>query len=254
MKTRHKLIIDILKNRGDVPLSYISDTLGVSLVTLRKDANILEEQGLVIRKHGVISMAGNYTHIQQPYKLREMMDEAEKKKIANKAAELINKDDSIILDSGTTTYEIAKQIFHFPHISIATNSVCATNILNDSEHSVFLAGGTVLSRGMCTIGEEATHLFQRLHANKAFISTTGIRDNLNLTVTLDIETSVKKAMIEAADQIILVATANKFNNSSLFDFCAASKIDIIITTKPSPPESILKIIRENNIQIIYADD
>ncbi len=95
--------------------------------------------------------------------------------------------------------------------------------------------------------------FKNLHAKKAFIATTGIRDNLSLTVTLDIEIGVKKAMIDAADEIILVASSDKFHNTCLFDFCTANEIDKIITTHPAPPAAIMEIIKANQIELIYAD-
>lgn len=93
-----------------------------------------------------------------------------------------------------------------------------------------------------------------LHASKAFIGTTGIRSDLTLTITLDIEIGVKKAMLKAAQKKILVATSEKFHGGRMFNFCSADQIDCIVTTHPAPPDSILKKIQEHKIQLIYTDD
>lgn len=254
MNNRQKCIQEMLLSKGEVTLQEISDELHVSIVTIRKDVTLLQEEGLAIRERGKVVLPYNHHSIQQPYRLRKVLFENEKHAIAKKVIEMISEDDSIILDSGTTTYAIAKELFHQKHISIATNSICAANVLNDSEHSVFLAGGLISSRGMCTVGKAAEEYFHEIHANKAFIATTGVREDLSLTVTLDIEIGVKKAMIDAADEIILVATSDKFHNNNLFSFCVAKQIDKIITTHPTLPESALALIKANDIELIYADE
>lgn len=253
MNNRLKYIQEMLLSKGEISLQELSDTLNVSLVTLRKDVTQLQEEGLAVRQRGKVALPDNHHAIQQPYRLRKVLFENEKRLIAEKVMEMISEDDSIILDSGTTTYAIAKELFHQKHISIATNSICAANILNDSEHSLFIAGGQISSRGMCTVGKAAEDYFKNIHANKAFIATTGVREDLSLTVTLDIEIGVKKAMIEAANEIILVATSDKFHNNNLFSFCEADKIDKIITTHPALPAATIALIKANNIELIYAD-
>lgn len=253
MNNRLKYIQEILLKKGEVTLQELSDELHVSLVTLRKDVTELQENGLAVRQRGKVALPDNHHSMQQPYRLRKVLFETEKNLIAKKVIEMIKEDDSIILDSGTTTYAIAKELFDYSHISIATNSICAANVLNDSEHSLFLAGGLISSRGMCTVGKDAEEYFKKIHANKAFIATTGVREDLSLTVTLDIEIGVKKAMIEAADEIILVATSDKFHNNNLFSFCTVDKIDKIITTHPALPDTALALIEANGIELIYAD-
>ncbi|MEG0526803.1 MAG: DeoR/GlpR family DNA-binding transcription regulator [Longicatena sp.] len=253
MNNRLKSIQEILFSKGEITLQELSDNLQVSLVTIRKDVTELQKEGLAVRHRGKVALPSNHHAIQQPYRLRKVLFENEKSLIAKKVMEYITEDDSIILDSGTTTYAIAKELFNHSHISIATNSICAANILNDSEHSLFLAGGLLSSRGMCTVGGAAEDYFKSIHANKAFIATTGVREDLSLTVTLDIEIGVKKAMVEAADEIILVATSDKFHNNNLFSFCTVDKINKIITTHPAPPEAVLKLIDSYGIELIYAD-
>ena len=256
MENRKQKILDILETCDEITIKELSDRLDVSLVTIRKDVSKLEAKGMVVRKHGSVAKATTTHNIFQqflPYRLRKITKVEEKTKIAAKVMDYIEPEDTIFLDAGSSALAVANELLEKEHISIVTNSICAANLLNDSNHSVYLAGGTVLSRGMCTIGSEAESFIRKFYCKKAIISTTGIRKDLSLTVTLDTEAGVKKAIIESAVTVILLATDDKFYNSSLFEFCDASQIDIIITNYPSPPPHILRIIEEYDILLVYAD-
>lgn len=256
MENRKQRILDLLETRGDITIKELSERLEVSLVTIRKDVSKLEAQGLLVRKHGSVTMAeSKHTLFQQflPYRLRKMTKVNEKARIAKRVMEFIEPEDTILLDSGSSALAVANELLDKEHISIVTNSICAANLLNDSNHSVYLAGGTVLSRGMCTIGSDAEAFIRKFSCKKAIISTTGIRKDLSLTVTLDTEASVKKAIIDSAETVILLATDDKFYHSSLFSFCDASQIDIIITNRPAVPNEILRVIEDHHITLIYAD-
>lgn len=256
MENRRQKILDVLESHDEITIKELSDLLNVSLVTVRKDVSKLESKGMLIRKHGSVKKTSTTNNIFQqflPYRLRKVTKVNEKEKIAKKVMDFIDPEDTIFLDSGSSALAVANELLTKEHISIITNSICAANLLNDSNHSVYLAGGTVLSRGMCTIGSETVNFIRKFYCKKAIISTTGIRKNLSLTVTLDTEASVKQAIIDCAETVFLIATDDKFYTSSLFEFCDASKIDVIITNHPSPPDHILRIIKENDITLIYAD-
>ena len=174
MNSREKYILQALQQTGSISLSELSSTLGVSLVTIRKDVANLEAKELVSRQHGSVSLPYQYENNQIPFSLREAFNEQDKKLIAKAAATLIHPDDAIALDSGTTTYMIANEIKSLPPVNIVTNSIRAAMALEQSHHTIFLAGGQVLSRSMCTVGPEAEKIFYKIRPDKVFIGTTGI--------------------------------------------------------------------------------
>ena len=254
MNSREKYILQALQQTGSISLSELSSTLGVSLITIRKDVANLEAKELVSRQHGSVSLPYQYENNQIPFSLREAFNEQDKKLIAKAAATLIHPDDAIALDSGTTTYMIANEIKSLPPVNIVTNSIRAAMALEQSHHTIFLAGGQVLSRSMCTVGPEAEKIFYQIRPDKVFIGTTGISSDLNLTASLNIEVGVKQAMIQVARQVILVTSSQSFHRNRMFIFGSASQIHCIITTHPEPPAEILEQIAEHNIHLVYADD
>ena len=254
MKSREKYILQVLQQRGSVSLSELSNTLGVSLVTIRKDVSDLESQDLVSRQHGKVSLPFQYESSQIPFGLRAVVNEQDKRMIAKAAARLVQPGDAIALDSGTTTAMIAEEIKSLPPVSIVTNSIRAAMALEQSQHAVFLAGGQMLGRILCTVGPDAEKIFYSLRPNKVFVGTTRISGDLSLTASLSNEAGVKRAMIQVASRVILVTSHESFRRNRMFIFCNASQIDCIITTHPEPPDSIMEQIAAHNIHLVYADD
>ncbi len=250
---RIQYILSALMNRDMMTVSELSEQLGVSMVTIRKDVRALAEQNLVIRQHGKVMLP---THGQQnylPFQMRSLTQSEEKRCIAAAAAALIEQNDAILLDSGTTTLAIAGQLRRRPPISIATNSVSVAHLLSESEHLISLAGGQMLNHSMCTAGPDAENFFRSIQVEKAFIGVSGVWDDLSLTTGLQPEAVVKAAMIRAAKKVIVVAANDKFHRSQMFNFCSADKIDTIVTSGPELPAHILRQIEQYRIRLIYAD-
>lgn len=251
--TRIDYILSALRDRGTLTVNELSEQLGVSLVTIRKDIRLLAAQNLVVRQHGKISLPLSTQQSYLPFNMRSVSQIDDKKCIAQVAASLIERDDTIILDAGTTTLAIANEIKNRPPVNIATNSISIPYTLSESDHLISLAGGQMLNHSLCTAGSDAENFFRSIQAEKAFIGLSGVWDNLSLTTGLKAEASVKGAMIAAAKRVIVVAANEKFYHSQMFNFCNADKIDTIITTGPTLPSSILEQIERHNIQLIYAD-
>lgn len=250
---RMEYILNALRDHGVLTVNELSEQLGVSLVTIRKDVRSLAAQNLVVRQHGKVSLPRSTQQSYLPFNMRSISQIDAKKCIAQVAASMIDRDDTIILDAGTTTLAIAGEIKDRPPVNIATNSVSIPYTLSDSDHLISLAGGQMLNHSLCTAGSDAENFFRSIQAEKAFIGLSGVWDDLSLTTGLKAEAGVKSAMIAAAKRVIVVAANEKFYHSQMFNFCNADKIDTIITTGPTLPSSILDQIERHNIQLIYAD-
>ncbi len=250
---RIQYILSALMDHNMMTVSELSEKLGVSTVTVRKDVRALAEQNLIVRQHGKVMLPTSGQQNYLPFQMRSMTQSEEKRCIAAAAAAMIEKNDAIILDSGTTTLAIADQLRGCSPVNLATNSVSIAHLLSESNHMISLAGGQMLNHSMCTAGPDAENFFHSIQAEKAFIGISGVWDDLSLTTGLRPEAATKMAMIQAAKKVIVVAANDKFHRSQMFNFCAADKIDVIITTWPELPPHILQQIERHHIQLIYAD-
>lgn len=251
---RFKYILSALSESEYLNVADIARTLGVSEVTIRKDVQELQQKDLLIRQHGKVMQPIKTQKNYLPFVTRSLAFTEEKECIAKAAAALVEQNDSVILDAGTTTYTIAKHLLHHSPINIATNSISIAEILSTSTHSVSLAGGEVLNQSMCTFGQSASDFFRPIRANKAFIGCTGIRPDLTLTTGTQSEASIKEAMMNSARRVIVVASPDKFTRDQMFGFGSASQIDTIITVRCQIPDETMDCIRKNHIKLMYAGE
>lgn len=250
---RLQYIMEILKERHTVPLLELSDVFSVSTVTIRKDVAELEEKGLVFRQHGSVSLRNDKGIPFFSLDKRSSLQNDEKFRIAVAAAALVTPNDSVILDSGTTAAMVAREMVSLPPICIATNSILAAQELGASAHNVSISGGDVINQSLCIVGAEAVSFFSNIHATKMFLGATGIRKNFLLTTGLASEAEIKKAMLEAADEVILVADSSKFlrTDNSMFSFCPPERVSCVVTGA-EPPEGYRELLHQLNIRLIVA--
>lgn len=250
---RLRYIMEILKERHTVPLLELSDIFSVSTVTIRKDVAELEEKGLVFRQHGSVSLRNDKGIPFFPLDKRSSLQNDEKLRIAAAAAALVTPNDSVILDSGTTAAMVAREMVSLPPISIATNSILAAQELRGSSHNVSISGGNVINQSLCIVGAEAVSFFSNIHATKMFLGATGIRKNFLLTTGLASEAEIKKAMLDAADEVILVADSSKFlrTDNSMFSFCLPERVSCVVTGA-EPPEGYRELLFQLNIRLVVA--
>lgn len=247
---RQQQIMELLHKNEYLRISHLAELCEVSQVTIRKDVEQLSQMGLLSKTHGEVALVNTAT---TPLKYRSTVNSGAKRMIAEAAADLIVDDDAIILDSGSTTMCIAREILNRAPITIFTNSVPISYELAQSNHYVSVCGGEILSRTLSLVGADSEQFFKKLHANKIFLGVTGVRDNFDLTTGLMREASIKRSMVSAADELILVADSTKFAHGSIFPFANFTQLNVIITTHPEPPLEIMREIERLNIRLIFAD-
>lgn len=228
---RKNEIMEEINQRGQVRVTELSKKLGCSEVTIRKDIQELSEQGLVIRTHGGAVKCQLSVNIVYP--AGNIYKNADKKiKIAHRAYEYIQDQDTIILDDSSMSYYMAECIKENPnkHLIVITNSLVAAGQLIDTNHvDLIVVGGQVGGKLSSTMGQITEENFGQLQADKAFISAHGVNLDVGMTSINSPQAQVKKTIVNASKEVFLLADSSKFGGGYVLVVCPISKINQIIT-------------------------
>jgi DeoR/GlpR family transcriptional regulator of sugar metabolism len=248
---RREQIIKLLTEDGSAKVADLAKIFKVSDVTIRQDLEKLESEDLIIREHGGAFLK----NVEEQVRSLTLMskDNMDKKElIGKKAAELINNGDVIILDSGSTTTEIAKNLIGRRHLTVITNALNIAIILGSEPGiEVMMTGGEFKPPTLSLTGQKAAVFFADIHVDKLFLATAGISLKAGLTYPSISDLVVKKAMIDSADTVYLVADSTKIRKSAFASLGALSLINYIITD-PEISDEHMKLFRAHDIHFIIA--
>lgn len=248
---RLQVIADLIRERGSVRGRDLVEVLGVTDETIRRDLARLAEQGVVRRAHGgaVALRAGDETDTS--FRLRE--HELEKIAIGRRAAELIADGSSIILDSGTTTLSLARALHGKQDLVVVTTAVTnALELVGNPRTTVVMTGGVIRPTTYGASGQLAASTLRGLHVDQAFLAIHSVSAAGGLTYPLFEEVEAKRAMIEAASEVILLADHSKFGRQALVRVAPITAVHRIVTTPGVDPEEAAAI-RELGIDLIIAE-
>jgi DeoR family transcriptional regulator of aga operon len=247
---RLEKIIALLEKEDRLVTKNLPEILNTTSVTIRKDIAILEQRGLLKRTHGGAIKPRKLFH-GLALNEKEKLNLEEKIRIAKKAAKLISEGDTIILDSGSTTSFIAKEIKHMKGITVITNAINIVSILLDSDIDVILIGGSLLKETSTLVGPLADDVLRKISADKLFIGVDGIDFEVGLTTPNIIEANTSHVMMEMSGEIILVVDASKFGRRSLGVISKVSEVNSIITTKKLS-ENELKKFADYDVEVFIV--
>jgi DeoR family transcriptional regulator, aga operon transcriptional repressor len=226
---RRTQILQIVRSEGRARVNELAARFNSSAVTIRNDLNELHQRGLVMRSHGGAVLPEKILR-ESPVYERLKTHAEEKRRIGATAATLIHDGETIILDSGTTTLEIARQIKNKQGLQVITNGVnIAAELLDAREVQTFIVGGTLRGDSASIVGRSAEEMFEQFSADKVFLSGAGCDPDFGVSgANLD-ETMVNRAMLRIAREVILVADASKFSKRSMVRIASFSEIDAIVS-------------------------
>ncbi|WP_423126887.1 DeoR/GlpR family DNA-binding transcription regulator [Gaoshiqia sp. Z1-71] len=248
---RREKILEMIREDGHAKVLQLSKIFKVTEVTIRQDLEKLEKDGFIEREHGGAYLKDIGLNVKN-ITLQNQEKLAEKAIIAKKAVSLINDGDTIILDSGSTTTEIARLISGFKNLTVITNSLNIALILGvDTEINLVVTGGEFKAPTLSLTGQKAADFFEGLHVDKLFLATAGITLKSGLTYPSISDICVKRAMIESANVVYLVADSSKIGKSSFASLGALSLIDYLITDSNLQQEEI-DLLQKNDIKLIIA--
>lgn len=248
---RHK-ILELLKANQILTVSELCTVLESSEATIRRDLTLLENEGKLERTHGGAVFSENKITTEDKVKSREGMETKEKEEIASIAFDLIEDHDSIILDAGTTTLELAKLIGQSKlHLTIITNSTIVFSELAENPHvELIMLGGKVRANTLATVGSVADEMLRRFHVDKVFLGTNGITlDNGMTTADMD-EAHIKLTMMMMAKKRIILADHSKFNKVYMNQIAPLSMVDTLITDAQSDDDILNAIVKDYEIEVL----
>jgi len=249
---RRDEILELLREDGSAKVVSLAKIFKVTEVTIRQDLEKLEKEGLVVREHGGVYLK-NVDDYVRSFSLAHQENMDKKEAIAKKCLEFIDPGDTIILDSGSTTTEIAKKIKGIKRdLTVITNAVNIALILGaEPGIELILTGGEFKPPTLSLTGQKAADFFYGLNVHKLFLATAGISLKSGLTYPGISDLVVKKAMIDAADVTYLVADSTKIGKTAFASLGALSLIHYIITD-PGIKEKDKKLFRDHEIELIIA--
>jgi DeoR family transcriptional regulator of aga operon len=247
---RLEKIIALLEKEDRLITKNLPEILNTTSVTIRKDIAILEQRGLLKRTHGGAIKPRKLFH-GLALNEKEKLNLEEKIRIAKKAAKLISEGDTIILDSGSTTSFIAKEIKDMKGITVITNAINIVSILLNSDIDVILIGGSLLKDTSTLVGPLADDVLRKISADKLFIGVDGIDFEVGLTTPNILEANTSRVMMEMSGEVILVVDASKFGRRSLGVISKVSEVNSIITTKKLS-ENELKKFADYDVQVFIV--
>src|SRR5262245_12992763 len=250
VEERRRRILEILDPQERVTVEELVGRFGVSAVTIRGDLDALAAAGAVVRSHG--GALKRMEARDEPITIKETLHHAEKARIAQAALKMIRDGETIILDSGTTTVEIARQIkaSDFQPLNVITNALnIAMELANLPHVRVIMIGGLLRQMAYSLVGPSAEHALRGLHAERLFLGVDGLDPEIGL-MTPDVhEAKLNAIMIEIARETVVVADASKFQRRSLSVIPKLDRVHKLITDDKAPMEMVAAL-RARNLEVI----
>jgi DeoR family transcriptional regulator, aga operon transcriptional repressor len=228
---RRRLILEMIKSEGRVLVGSLAKHFRTSQVTIRKDLDVLQAQGLVLRSHGGALPAQTSVLEDPTLREKEKLHRKEKLQIAAAAARMVKPGQVIILDSGTTTTAIARALREFENLTVITNAVNIAAELSGSSVEVILTGGTLRQNSFSLVGPIAEETLHRLNADILFLGVDGFDLHYGLSTPNLLEAKVNRAMMEVARLTVAVCDSSKFAKRSLSAIAQVSEIQHLISDR-----------------------
>ncbi|MBK8088844.1 MAG: DeoR/GlpR transcriptional regulator [Chitinophagaceae bacterium] len=236
-------IIESLKLNGQVNVAELSESLGVTVVTVRNDLKQLEKKGVLIRaRGGAIKVGQSSSDEDYPLSDKQKKHLVEKIEIGKKAAELIEDSNTIIIDSGSTTFELAKNLKKFRDLTVITNALNVATLLAEySNVNVIVPGGMLKKNSMSLVGMLAEKGFNDYFCDKLFLGVDGFDLGFGISTPNPEEAHLNQVMIEISKEVIVVADSSKFQKRGFAFIAPVNKIHTVVTDKGITAENKLKL-------------
>lgn len=247
---RRARLLELVRQHGFASLPDLVDALQVSESTVRRDLDFLEDSGSARRTHGGVFYTG-HAPVLPHFDERQPANWDQKRAIAVRAAELVENGDSLLMDGGTTTYEVARLLVGRP-LQVVTNSLPVANLFASSPNTeLVLLGGYIDPRSGVALGPYANEMLAQLNVRKTILSVAGIHDrgyyNSNLLL---VET--ERAMMQAADRVIVVADSTKFGRRSLQLLGPLDEADHLVVDEGISPEWMNRVVQAG-VHLVVAE-
>jgi DeoR family transcriptional regulator, aga operon transcriptional repressor len=245
---RRRAILEIVNREGRVLVPDLAKRFETSQVTVRKDLEALHAHRLIHRTHGGALPARDGALEDPTLREKEKLHHQEKVRIAGAAAGMVQEGQVIILDSGTTTTEIARALRTFRKLTIVTNAVNIAAELSGTAVDVILTGGTLRKNSFSLVGPIAEETLHRLSADLLFLGVDGFDVHYGLSTPNLLEAKVNKVMVEVAKHTVAVCDSSKFGRRSLSLIVPPSALHEVVTDR-GVSKSDVRVLKQVGIEV-----
>lgn len=251
-ESRKEQILDLIRKNGSVRVADLSKSFKVSEVTVRNYLSDMESKGLLTRTHGgAISSYKPYCNMN--FNQRLETNNSEKMKIAKRISAMIEPDDTIMINSGTTTLMVFHQLPENYPLKIITNSIAiALDAYSNPNFNVTLMGGSINTKYQFTYGTDTIEQLKKYHVDKLILSVDGVDVDNGFSTYYSEEASVDKAMLDCSDVCIIAADRTKLNRNAFVKIADINSATHIVTTGSFADED-KELLQEKGVNIVVAE-
>jgi DeoR family transcriptional regulator of aga operon len=250
---RRKIIVNLAESEGRVDVDELVEKFGVSAVTIRNDLNELSNRGLVVRSRGGAVVS---TRLTRELSVQEKYTEnlAIKRKLGQAVVDLLGEDvRSLVIDSGTTTEEVAKCLGGRAGLKVMTNGLNVASVLATHEGiEVMVTGGTLRRKSMSFFGHHAEAIFRYMHFDRFILGVDGFDMKIGIATHFEPEASLNRAMCNASSEIIVVTDSSKFGLRGSHVICRHDEIDALVTDT-GVHESVVDFLTDSGVRVHLVD-
>lgn len=248
---RRRSILEMVHRDGRVLVNDLAKQFRTSQITIRKDLEVLDSQGVIQRTHGGALQVQSGALLDPSLREKEKLHRKEKLRIAAAAAKLVEEGHSVLLDSGTTTTAIARALKDSKKITVITNAINIAAELAGTDVEVILTGGTLRPNSFSLVGPLAEQSLRQLSADILFLGVDGFDTRAGLFTPNLLEAEVNRVMVQVARKTIAVCDSSKFSRRSLCNIMPPSAVHQVITDKQIS-KSDLQGLREAGVAIMLV--
>lgn len=249
----HRLnqIKDLLLESESVSIDKLCEVFEVSKNTIRRDVAELEKQGFINKVYGGVTLTRN--NAPEPFALREIKHQAQKKQIAALASVLVDDGDVIYIDSGTTTMHMIPYLAEKKNLTILTASVYVINAtLSYPQMNVIATGGSLYRPSSAFVGASVINYLKNYNIAKTFLASTGFSLSNGATNASPLECEIKQYLTEKSQTKILLADASKIGVASLMTFCQLRELDYLVIDQ-KPPQAYIDYFDKNKVRLLLPE-
>jgi DeoR family transcriptional regulator, aga operon transcriptional repressor len=249
VEQRRRRISELVREQGRATVEELAERFGTSLVTIRADLSTLESSGVLIRTHG--GALPPVDDVEHPLTVKQLQHHAEKVRIAQAAAQLIQDGETIILDSGTTTEEIARQIrkAELTGINVITNALNIALVLIDVPFVRLIMPGGILRRESKSLsGHMAEAAMDSLQADRLYLGADGLDPELGVMTPHLAEAELNAKMIRISRQVVAVADSSKLRRRNISLIAKVEQLHMLITDSAAPLEAV-EALRSRGVEV-----
>ncbi|MGB9858172.1 MAG: DeoR/GlpR family DNA-binding transcription regulator [Dictyoglomaceae bacterium] len=248
---RRTRILELLEKERGVKVSDLVRIFNVTGATIRRDLEALEKEGLLKRTHGGAILPQSFS-FEPLYITKKRQNLKEKIAIGAKAAELVNDGETIFIETGSTTLQVAKNIKNRHDLTVITNSIdVARELLNARGVEIILTGGNFRKETLALVGPLAERVLREFRVDKAFLGISGIIPGKSMSTASIVEAYIKKLIIEMGREVIGVADHSKFGKEC-FAFVAPTKVLSKIVIDDKVPLKYIEDLKNEGVEVIIA--